>query len=327
MKAILVGQDNKLIWGETENPVLKSGEVLLEIHAAALNRADLLQRAGQYPPPVGWPNLFGLEAAGVIVEVSEEVKKEGKWKVGDEVCALLGSGGYAEYINVPSELLMPIPKGFTFEQAASLPEVYGAAYLFLCYEGHVKAGETLLMQAGASGLASAVIPMAKAFGVRVITTVQNAEMAKKIQHLQADIVVDTSSQDLKEVLKAELEAGRGVDVCVDCLGGDTVGECLPYMNFDGRWIMIATLADDFTKVNMRSMYAKRTRLIGTNLRSRTNAQKKQLLSEMAAILFPKMESGEVKPVIYRVFPIEQAEEAQALMASGTSAGKIVLTVK
>ncbi len=327
MKAIVVNKENKLVWSEVKDPVLKAGEVLLEIHACALNRADLLQRAGQYPPPAGWPDLFGLEAAGVVVEVSEEVKKEGKWKVGDKVCALLGSGGYAEYINVPSELLMPVPKGFTFEQAAAIPEVYGAAYLFLCYEGKIKAGETLLMQAGASGLASAVIPMAKSFGARVITTVQNAEMAKKIAHLEADIVVDTSSQDLKEVLKAELEAGRGVDVCVDCLGGETVGECLPYVNFDGRWIMIATLADDFTKVNMRSMYAKRTRLIGTNLRSRTNAQKKRLLGEMAEILFPKMESGEVKPVIYKVFPVEQAEEAQALMASGTSAGKIVLQVK
>ncbi len=327
MKAIVINKEEKLVWSEVENPVMKAGEVMLEIHAAALNRADLLQRAGTYPPPAGWPNLFGLEAAGVIVDVGEEVKKEGKWKVGDKVCALLGSGGYAEYINVPSELLMPVPEGFTFEQAAAIPEVYGAGYLFLCYEGKIKAGDTLLMTAGASGLASAVIPMAKAFGARVITTVQNAEMAKKIEYLKADIVVDTSCQSLQEVLKAELEAGRGVDICIDCLGGKDVGECMPYMNFDGRWIMIATLENDFTNVNMRSMYAKRTRLIGTNLRSRTNAQKKQLLSEMAEILFPKMARGEVKPTIYKVFPIEQAEEAQALMASGTSAGKIVLTVR
>ncbi len=327
MKAVLIGEDKKLYWGEAPDPTVKAGEVLLEIHACALNRADLLQRAGEYPPPAGWPNLFGLEAAGVIVEVSEEVKKEGKWKVGDKVCALLGSGGYAEYINVPSELLMPIPDGFTFEQAAAIPEVYGAGYLFLCYEGKIKAGETLLMTAGASGLASAVIPMAKAFGARIITTVQNAEMAKKIEYLQADIVVDTSTQSLVEVLKAEQAAGRGVDICIDCLGGKEVGECMPYMNFDGRWIMIATLENDFTSVNMRSMYARRTRLIGTNLRSRTNAQKKQLLGEMAEILFPKMARGEVKPTVYKVFPIERAEEAQALMASGTSAGKIVLTVK
>jgi len=222
---------------------------------------------------------------------------------------------------------MPIPKGLSMTEAAALPEVYGAAYLFLFLEGGLKAGDTLLMQAGASGLASVVIPMAKAFGARVITTVMNDELEKAIAHLKADIVVNTSRQSLVDVMKAELEAGRGVDICVDCLGGDTVGECLPYMNFDGRWIMIATLAGDPTTVDLRSMYARRTRLIGTNLRSRTPAQKKKLLNDMVEILWPKVESGEIRPTIFKVYPIQQAEEAQALMRSGKSAGKIVLTVK
>ena len=222
---------------------------------------------------------------------------------------------------------MPIPKGLSMVQAAALPEVYGAAYLFLCLEGRIKSGDTLLMQAGASGLASVIIPMAKAFGARVITTVMNDELEQKIQHLPADIIVNTSRQSLKDVMKAELEAGRGVDIAIDCLGGDTVGECLPYMNFDGRWIMIATLADDFTKVDMRSMYARRTRLIGTNLRSRTPAQKKQLLTEMTEILWPKVESGEVRPTIYKVFPMSQAEQAHEEMQSGRSAGKMVLVVR
>lgn len=327
MKATVIGADGHLYWETVENPQIKQNEVLIEVHAAALNRADLLQRAGQYPPPPGWPDRFGLEAAGIIAAVGEDVEKQGKWHVGDKVCALLGSGGYAEYVAVPEELLMPIPRGLTMVQAAALPEVYGAAYLFLCMEGGLKAGDTLLMQAGASGLASVIIPMAKAFGARVITTVMNDELEAKIAHLPADIVVNTSKQSLAEVMKAELEAGRGVDICVDCLGGSTVGECLPYMNFDGRWIMIATLADDFTNVNMRSMYARRTRLIGTNLRSRTPAQKKQLLTEMTEMLWPKVESGQVRPTIYKVFPIEQAEEAQALMQSGKSAGKIVLVVR
>ena len=327
MYAVTVGDDKLLHWSEVADPVIKDDEVLLQVHAAALNRADLLQRAGQYPPPPGWPDRFGLEAAGVIVAVGKEVEKEGKWHVGDEVCALLGSGGYAEYVAVPEGLLMPIPKGISMTEAAALPEVYGAAYLFLFLEGGLKAGDTLLMQAGASGLASVVIPMAKAFGARVITTVRNDELEKAIAHLKADIVVNTSRQSLVDVMKAELEAGRGVDICVDCLGGDTVGECLPYMNFDGRWIMIATLAGDPTTVNLRSMYARRTRLIGTNLRSRTPAQKKKLLADMVEILWPKVESGEIRPTIFKVYPIQQAEEAQALMESGQSAGKIVLTVK
>ena len=263
MFAMLNGNDGHLHWTEVPNPVIKEDEVLLDVYAAGINRADLLQRAGQYPPPKGWPDWFGLEASGVIAAVGENVKKEGKWHIGDRVCALLGSGGYAEYVAVPEGLLMPIPKGLDMEQAAALPEVYGAAYLFLCLEGGLKSGDTLLMQAGASGLASVIIPMAKAFGARVITTVMNDELEKKIGHLNADIVVNTSRQSLRDVMKTELEAGRGVDVAVDCLGGDMVGECLPYMNFDGRWIMIATLADDCTTVNMRSMYARRTRLIGT----------------------------------------------------------------
>lgn len=327
MHAMLNGKDGKLQWTEVEMPVIQENEVLLEIHAAGVNRADLLQRAGQYPPPPGWPDWFGLEAAGVIKEVGSEVAKEGKWHIGDKVCALLGSGGYAEYAAVPEGLLMPIPKGMSMTHAAALPEVYGAAYLFLCMEGKIKAGETLLMQAGASGLASVIIPMAKAFGARVITTVRNDELEEKIQHLRADIVVNTSHQSLKEVMKRELEAGRGVDITVDCLGGETAGECLPYMNFDGRWIVIATLADDFTKVDMRSMYARRTKLIGTNLRSRTPEQKKQLLTEMVDMLWPKVESGEVRPTIYKVYPIDEAELAHEEMQSGRSAGKMVLEIR
>ena len=327
MKAVLIEQDGHLSWSEVADPQIKDDEVLVQVYAAGINRADLLQRAGQYPPPPGWPDWFGLECAGVIAAVGKDVAAEGKWHVGDKVCALLGSGGYAEYVAVPEGMLMPVPKGLSMVEAAALPEVYGAAYLFLCMEGKLKAGDTLLVQAGASGLASVMIPMAKAFGARVITTVMNDELEQKIQHLRADIVVNTSKQALADVMKAELEAGRGVDITVDCLGGEMVGQCLPYMNFDGRWIMIATLADDFTNVNMRSMYARRTRLIGTNLRSRTPAQKKQLLTEMTEMLWPKVESGEVCPTIYKVFPIQQAEEAQNLMASGKSAGKLVLVVK
>lgn len=327
MYAMLQGPDSALCWSEVSMPQIQDDEVLLKIYAAGINRADLLQRAGQYPPPPGWPDWFGLEAAGVIEAVGDAVRQEGKWHVGDKVCALLGSGGYAEYAAVPEGLLMPVPKGLSLAQAAALPEVYGAAYLFLCMEGNIKAGDTLLMQAGASGLASVIIPMAKAFGARVITTVMNDELEQKIRHLPADLVVNTARQSLKDVMKAELDAGRGVDITIDCLGGETVGECLPYMNFDGRWIMIATLADDFTTVNMRSMYARRTRLIGTNLRSRTPAQKKQLLSEMTEILWPKVESGEVRPTIHKIFPIAQAEQAHEEMRSGRSAGKMVLIVR
>lgn len=327
MKAVLNGNDGHLHWADVDYPQLKDDGVIIEVYAAALNRADLLQRAGKYPPPPGWPDWFGLEAAGVIVEVGKSVESEGKWKVGDKVCALLGGGGYAEYVAVPAGMLMPIPKGLTMVEAAALPEVFGAAYLFLFEEAKMQTGETLLMQAGASGLAGVVIPMAKAFGARVITTVMNSELVEKIKHLPADMVIDTSKQKLADVMKSELDAGRGVDVVVDCLGGEMVSECLPYLSFCGRWVNIATLAGDISAVDLRSMYARRIRLIGTNLRSRTPEQKKVLLENMVELIWPKVESGEIRPTIYKTFPITQAEEAQDLMASGKSAGKIVLTVK
>ena len=327
MHAVLVGNQGKLVWSPVPDPVLKDDDVLLEIHAAALNRADLLQRAGQYPPPEGWPEWFGLEAAGIIRALGPKAEAEGKWHVGDAVCALLGGGGYAEYVAVPSGMLMPIPKGMTMEEAASLPEIYGAAYLFLFYEGGLKPGQTVLMQAGASGLASAVIPMAKSYGARVLTTVLDEKTAQSIAYLNADMVINTSEQSLQEVMKAELDAGRGVDIVVDCLGGDTVGECLPYLNCWGRWIMIATLAGDCTPVNLRSMYARRTRLIGTTLRSRTLEEKAEILSNMVRDIWPLFEAGKIRSAVYKVFPIQEAEEAQALMASGRHVGKIVLKVR
>ncbi|MGI6172511.1 MAG: NAD(P)H-quinone oxidoreductase [Christensenellales bacterium] len=327
MKAILVGEDKLLHWTDVPDPVPKDDDVLLEIHAAALNRADLLQRAGQYPPPPGWPDWFGLEAAGIIRAMGKQAEAAGRFRVGDEVCALLGGGGYAEYVAVPEGMLMPIPNGLTMTEAAALPEAFGAAYLFLFTEGGLKAGDTLLMQAGASGLASVVIPMARAFGARVITTVLTDEVAASIAHLRADRVVVTERERLSEVMLEEKAAGHGVDICIDCLGGDTVGECLPCMSHGGRWIMIATLAGNPTTVDLRKMYVNNTRLIGTTLRSRTPEAKRELLGNMVREIWPKVETGEIRPTIFKVLPIQKAEEAQAIMAAGKSVGKIVLTVK
>lgn len=327
MRAVLEGTDGRLHWSEVPDPTIGEGEVLLEIHAAALNRADLLQREGHYPPPPGWPAWYGLEASGVIRAMGSEVASEGRWHIGDEVCALLGGGGYAEYVAVPSGMLMPIPRGISMVEASALPEAFGAAYLFLFREGGLRAGDTLLMQGGASGLASVVIPMAKAFGARVITTVLSPEVAASIAHLDADLVVDTSSQRLDEVMAAERAAGRGVDIAIDCLGGEMVEQCLPHMNRGGRWIIIATLAGNASTVDLKDMYVNGTRLIGTTLRSRSPQEKAALLAEIVQRLWPRVESGEVRPTIFAVLPIEQAEEAQAMMRDGRSAGKIVLTVR
>ncbi len=218
MKAILVNEDKSLRWDNVPDPEMKSDDVIVKIEAAALNRADLMQREGDYPPPAGCPEWMGLEVAGTIIEVGDEAKKKSDWKVGDKVCALLGGGGYAEYVNVKYDMLMPVPKNCSMVEAAAIPEAFATAYLNLFIEGKIKEGNTLLMNAGASGLASVIIPMAKAFGVRVITTVLTDEIAKNIAHLNADRVVVTTKEDISAVLKDELEAGHSVDVAIDCLG-------------------------------------------------------------------------------------------------------------
>lgn len=303
---------------------MKNGEVLIEVHAAALNRADLLQREGNYPPPPGCPEWPGLEVAGVIKEVAQGVTK---WKAGDKVCALLGGGGYAEYVTVPAEMVMPMPRGLSYAEAAAIPEVYMTAYLNLFYVGQAKVGETLLMNAGASGLASAVIPMAKAFGLRVITTVLGEEKVKEVEYLNADRVVDTTKEDIAEVLKEEEQNGTPVNVAIDCLAGEKLGECLKYVARGCRWIQIATLAGDISAVDFRNIFVKNIRIIGSTLRSKTPEEKGLLLSELVEKTWSKFESGDIKVKIHKTFPLEQADEAQQVLYRGENVGKVVLIVK
>lgn len=327
MKAILVNDDRSLRWDNVPDPQIKSEEVLVEIHAAAINRADLMQREGDYPPPPGCPEWMGLEIAGIIVEMGDEAKAKSNWKIGDKVCALLGGGGYAEYAAVRYDMLMPVPKNCSIEEAAAIPEAFATAYLNLFIEGKIQPGNTLLMHAGTSGLASVVIPMAKAFGIRTITTVRSSKNVEAIRHLNADLVVDTSREDIREVLKSQLEAGHGVDVVIDCLGGEIMGECLPYLTHGARWIMIAALAGTKTQIDLKNIYVRNVRIIGSTLRSRTPQMKAQILSELVKNVFPKIESGEIKPTVCKILPITEAEAAQELLYRGQSVGKVVMTVK
>ena len=327
MKAILVNDDKSLRWDEVENPVIKDDEVLVEIHAAALNRADLMQREGDYPPPPGCPEWMGLEIAGVIVEMGDEAKAKSEWKLGDRVCALIGGGGYAEYVSVKYDMLMPVPENCSIVEAAAIPEAFATSYLNLFIEGKIEKGNTLLMNAGASGLASVIIPMAKAFGIRVITTVLSDEIKDSIKHLKADRVVVTTKEDISQVLKEELENGHSVDVAIDCLGGEIMGKCIHYLTHGARWIMIAALAGTKTEIDLKNIYVRNVRIIGSTLRSRTPEMKAFILSELVKNVFPKIESGEVKPTIYKTLHITQAQEAHAILQRGENIGKVVLTIK
>ena len=326
MKAILVNEDKSLRWDNVPDPILKDDEVLVKIEAAALNRADLMQREGDYPPPAGCPEWMGLEIAGEIVEIGAEAAKCSTWKLCDKVCALLGGGGYAEYVAVKYDMLMPIPKNCSVVEAAAMPEAFATAYLNLFIEGNIEEGNTLLMNAGASGLASVIIPMAKAFGVRVITTVLTEEIAAKITHLGADRVVVTSKENIADVLKEELENGHSVDVAIDCLGGEIMGKCIHYLTHGARWIMIAALAGTKTEIDLKNIYVRNVRIIGSTLRSRTPEVKAQILAGIVRDVYPKIEAGLVKPTIYKVLPITEAEAAHDILYRGENVGKVVLTV-
>lgn len=326
MKAILVNDDRSLRWDDVPNPVLGEDDCLVKIEAAALNRADLMQREGDYPPPPGCPDWMGLEIAGTIVEMGEGAKAKSQWKLGDKVCALLGGGGYAQFANVKYDMLMPVPENCSMVEAAAIPEAFATAYLNLFIEGKLQPGNTLLMNAGASGLASVVIPMAKAFGARVITTVLSDEIAKSIEHLHADRVVVTTKEDIVAVLKEELDAGHGVDVAIDCLGGEVMGKCIHYLTHGARWIMIAALAGQKTEIDLKNIYVRNVRIVGSTLRSRTPAVKAEILASLVRDVWPKVSTGEVRPTIYKVLPITEAEAAHDILYRGENVGKVVLTV-
>ncbi len=326
MKAMLVDKNQRLILSEVEKPAPKQDEILIKVCAAALNRADLLQKKGSYPSPQGWPEWPGLEVSGIIEDMGENAKSKSGMKTGDKVCALLGGGGYAEYVCAPSGMVMRMPQNLSFEEAASLPEAYATCYLNLFHEGHLKQGQTVFIPAGASGLASVAIPMAKAVGAKVITSVLSDEKAQKIKNLGADIIINSAKQNVSEILEELEKLGTPVNVAMDCLCGSELGECLPYMAQGGYWVIISTLAGTETNIKLRPVLTKGLHIVGSMLRKRSSEEKAALLAEMSEKFWPKLESGEIKPSVYKVLPLENANEAQEILENNENVGKVVLRV-
>lgn len=326
MKAILVQSDRSLSWSDVPDPVIKPDEILVKISYAALNRADLMQRAGDYPPPPGAPEWMGLEISGTVEQIGSEAAMRSSFRKGDRVCALLGGGGYAEYVTVRYDMLMPVPQECSMAEAAALPEAFATAYLNLFWEGKIQPGNTLLMHAGASGLASVVIPMAKAFGIRVITSIIDEQKREAVACAGADRIVNTKTESMASVLKAEAEAGHPVDVAIDCLGGAEMGECLPYLSHGARWIMIAALAGQMTQIDLKNIYVRNVRIIGSTLRSRPPEVKAEILRCLVRDVWEKVSAGQVRPTVFRILPITEAEQAHALLEQGKNVGKVVLRV-
>ncbi len=320
MKAIIVSEDKALHWREVPTPRPSGREVLINIHATAVNRADLLQREGKYPPPPGWPEWMGLEVAGVVAALGPDCS--GRWKPGDKACALLGGGGYAEQVAADEDLLMPVPAGLGLEEAASLPEVFATAWLNLVHEAGVRPGETVFIQAGASGLGIAAIQTAKFLGARVITTVGSDEKAALLRSFGPDIVVNRNKESLGAVFDR-----NPVHVALDCVGGDQLAECLPKMAPGGRWVLVATLGGEFANVSLRPVLKGGLRLIGSTLRSRPPEMKGLILRELAEKIWPEIEAGRIKPSVHAVLPITAADAAHGILKRCENIGKVVLTVR
>lgn len=325
MKAMIV-KDEKLVLTEVKKPSPQKDEILIKVYAIGLNRADLLQRKGTYPSPKGWPEWPGLEVSGIIEEIGDSTENPKGFSVGDKVCALLGGGGYAEYVCAPYGLVMPIPENLTFEEAATLPEAYATSYLNLFWEGHLKSGQTAFIPAGASGLASVAIPMAKAFGARVITSVLSDKIAENIKSLGADLIINSAKENVSEILKQEELNGNPVNMSMDCLCGETLGKSLPYMAEGGYWVVISTLAGIETTLQLRPLLTKGLHIVGSMLRKRSSEEKTILLNELTEKVWPKIKNGEMKPHIYKTLPFEMANEAQDILERGENIGKVVLTL-
>lgn len=328
MKAVIIANDERksLLWQEVPDPAIGEEEVLVRVSYAAVNRADLMQREGKYPPPPGCPDWCGLEISGVIVRMGAAAEKACPFAVGDRVCALLGGGGYAEYAAVPYDMLMPVPEGCSMAEAAAMPEAFATAYLNLFLEGGLQSGDVLLMHAGASGLASVLIPMAKAFGACVITTIIDESKREVVRKTGADRIINTKTESIVDIMKELDQKGHPVNLAIDCLGGEIMGECLPYMAYMGKWIMLATLAGDTTTLDMRKLYVRNVRVIGSTLRSKPQKTKAAILHALVEKVWSRVSAGEIRPAVCAVLPIREAEAAHALLSENRSTGKVVLRV-
>lgn len=316
MKAVLITPEKKLLLSEVPAPENREGCVVIDVHACGVNRADLLQVDGKYPPPAGWPDWPGLECAGTVYSAPGS----SRFRPGDRVCALLGGGGYAEQVVVPEELVMPMPENCSFTEAAALPEVFATALLNLVRIGNVKPGQTVFMQAGASGLGLAVIQLAKFLGAKVVTTVSSEVKAGAARAAGADVVINRTTMNVPEELKK-----NPIDIAIDCAAGEILGECLEAMNRGGKWIVIATLGGTETRVSLRTFMAKHISLEGSTLRSRTNAEKGEILRSLEEVVWPAVAKGVLKPVIDQVMPITEAESAHRILREQRNAGKVILT--
>ena len=310
------GEAGDLFAGQIDTPFPAQGQVLVKVRAAGVNRPDILQRQGTYPPPPGAPATLGLEIAGEVVAAA------GRWKVGDRVCALLGGGGYAEYAAVDARHCLPIPDGLDFVEAAALPETVFTVFVNVFEHGALKAGETLLVHGATSGIGVAAIQMAKAAGAKVIATARGPDKAQAALALGADLAIDASAEDFGAAAKAF----GGADVVLDMVGGPYFDCNMEAINYRGRLVYIAAQGGGTIEVPVFRLMVKQLVLTGSTLRPRGTDEKARITAEVERVVWPWVASGQVQAVVDRVYPLADAPAAHARLEDASHVGKVVLTV-
>ena len=322
MKAVLVDENKEMSWGETDTPEVGPHEVQIKVHATAINRADLMQRRGFYPPPLGASPVMGLECAGEISAVGDNVTR---WQEGDRVCALIAGGGYAEYVVVHQGSVAPIPGGLSIAHGACLPEVFATAWLNLFMEADLKPGEKVILHAGASGVGTAGIQLCKAFGNSCFITVGSEEKLAACIDLGADGGSNRDSENFAE--KAAGFAGsEGIDVILDPVGGSYLADNMKLLGMNGRLVLIGLMGGSQSNIDLSMLMMKRLRIIGSTLRARPLHEKEEIIRQLVELVWPRIESGEIRPIVDTVFPIQEVEKAHDLVASDKTIGKVVLSV-
>ena len=325
MRAVVMrapGPPDVLGIGEQAVPSPRDGEVLVEVAYAGVNRPDCLQRAGQYPPPPDASPTLGLEVSGRIVSTGAAVQR---WRVGDEVCALVAGGGYAQYCVAPAQWCLPLPGGVTLRDAAGLPETHFTVWNNVFDRGHLAAGEWLLVHGGTSGIGLTAIQFARQFGAKVIATAGSADKVAFCKEIGADEAVDYKTQDfVAEVMR--VTAKRGVDVVLDTIGGDYIPRNLRCLATDGRLVMIGFLQGSKADIDFRFLMVKRQTITGSTLRASPFERKAVLAKALEANVWPLYGAGKLRTVTHAVFPLHEAAKAHALMESSAHIGKILLEV-
>jgi NADPH:quinone reductase len=325
MKAIVItstGEPDVLQVRDWPDPKPGEGEVLIKVFAFGINRPDVMQRKGQYPPPPGASDIPGLEIAGVIVALGEGCFR---WKIGERVCALVTGGGYAEYCVAPEGQCLPVPDVLSYPEAASLPETFFTVWTNVFDRGQLKPGESLLVHGGSSGIGVAAIQLAKAWGAVVYTTAGNEEKCSFCEKMGADKAVHYGMERFKDVI-TKLTMGKGVNVVLDMIGGTYTQDNLDILSDEGRLVLINFMKGDEVKIKLSSIMRKRLTITGSTLRNRDAAFKKEIAHKLEEYVWPWLTSGKVKPTVYKTFHFHEAADAHRLMESSKHMGKIVVLV-